>query len=116
MAHLSKRAFEGYLLIDHRDSPGTTVENCLANGVDPNASPLVPKGQQYESATISCTHCQRIVILNPLRTRERHYCGYCDHYICDNPHCRLMASGVVPHKTMQQVFAELETHLLKGID
>lgn len=114
MAFHSQRAVEGYLEIDHRESPGVTLESCVAAGINPSAAPLVPKGQRYESATISCTHCQAVVILNPLRTRERHWCGYCDHYVCDNPVCRLMASGQLPHKTMQQVFDELEAAILKG--
>lgn len=70
----SKRSQEGYLLIDHRASPGTT---------------LVPEGAAYESATITCSHCQTVVVLNPLRTRERGYCRRCDHYVCDNPACNV---------------------------
>lgn len=70
----SKRRQEGYLLIDHRNSPGM---------------PLVPGGTVFESATITCCHCQTVVILNPDRTRPRGYCQKCDHYICDNPVCHL---------------------------
>jgi hypothetical protein len=121
MAFHSKRAVEGCLLIDHRDSPGTTVENCLATGIDPSASPLVPKGQMLETPTFSCKHCQRIVILDMHRRylvsgKPVAYCPHCDHNVCDNPGCRLMASGLVPHKTMQQVFDELERSILEGMD
>ena len=41
----------------------------------------------YESATITCVHCNTIVILNPQRTRPRGHCAKCDAYICDNPIC-----------------------------
>ena len=40
-------------------------------------------GGLFEAATTTCSHCQRIVVLNPDRTRERGYCRKCVHYICD---------------------------------
>lgn len=107
----SLRRFEGEIEINHQNSPGVTVDDVIAAGADPRTMPVVGKGEKFESATISCTHCQAIVILNPLRTRERHYCSHCDHYVCDKPVCRMMASGHVPHKTMQQVFDEFEAQL-----
>ena len=57
----SKRSHEGYLQVDHRACGGAMVE----------------------SATITCSHCQRIVVLNPDRSRSRGFCPKCDHYICD---------------------------------
>ncbi len=72
----SKRRHEGYLLIDHRNSPGVPVGfggSCVAVGA----------GQAFEAATITCSHCQAIVVLNPERDRERAWCAKCDHYICD---------------------------------
>lgn len=30
-----------------------------------------------------CNHCNRIVVLNPERTRSRGYCPNCDMYTCD---------------------------------
>jgi len=40
-------------------------------------------GRTTECATITCSHCQQVMIVNPLRNRERVYCTGCDHYICD---------------------------------
>lgn len=57
----SLQRHEGYLLIDNRAS---------GDGL-------------MESATVTCSHCHRIVVLNPDRTRPREYCSGCDHYICD---------------------------------
>lgn len=57
----SLQRHEGYLLIDNRAS---------GDGL-------------LESATVTCSHCHRIVVLNPDRTRPREYCAGCDHYICD---------------------------------
>lgn len=75
----SKRSQEGYLLIDHRDTPGVSHELVAKSGKD---APVVGNSL-YESATITCSHCQRVIILRPDRTRERGYCRKCDHYICD---------------------------------
>lgn len=63
---LSKKTREGYLLLDHTASPGV---------------PGLPA--YFEAATIKCKHCEKILIRNPARTRERAYCPSCDRYICD---------------------------------
>lgn len=65
---------EGYLLIDNRDAPG---------------SPGVPAGAVFESATITCLHCNGVVVLNPNRKRPRGYCAKCGGYVCDTPACGL---------------------------
>lgn len=72
------RRHEGYLLIDHRQSPG------VPTGPDPA---LVGAGRLFESATVTCSHCQAVIILNPDRLRPRHYCQKCDHYVCDKAAC-----------------------------
>jgi hypothetical protein len=86
----SKRSREGYLLIDNRAAGGGAVE----------------------SPTITCSHCHRVVVLNPLRTRERGYCPKCDNYICDECEAVRVARGFecLP---MTQVFDELENRIIK---
>lgn len=76
----TKRSAEGYVLIDHRNSPGITPEFIRANNLD---APAVGAGQVFESALNVCGHCGADVILNPKRTREREWCFTCDKYICD---------------------------------
>ena len=80
----SLKRHEGYLLIDNRYGPGVSEEFIKASGKE---APVVPEGTCYESATITCAHCNTVVILNPHRTRARNYCRRCDRYICDNPGC-----------------------------
>lgn len=80
----SKRRREGYLMIDHRFSPGVDAELIKASGLD---APIVGPGALFESATVRCCHCGTVVILNPDRSRERGHCKRCDHYVCDNPLC-----------------------------
>lgn len=49
-------------------------------GLDPSQ---VGEGKVMESATLGCAHCSVVVIVNPLRTRERAHCFQCNRYICD---------------------------------
>ena len=82
----SLRRHEGYLLID----------NSLAarNLPDPWASPadraraaavgfIGLTTPVLEVPIATCSHCNRGVVLNPGRTRERAYCLGCDRYLCD---------------------------------
>ena len=75
----SLKRHEGYLLIDNRGLPG--IDN-------PNEKfERIGKNQLYECATITCAHCNTVVILRPDRSRPRNYCRKCDKYVCDNPAC-----------------------------
>lgn len=76
----SKRSLEGYVSIDHRDSPGVSEEFVRASGRDAVA---VPGGRQLEAATLTCGHCQAGIIVNPKRNRDRGWCPKCDRYLCD---------------------------------
>ena len=63
----SKRSLEGELIIDHRAGDGV---------------PGLPR--LFEAPTITCSHCQAVVIVNPDRQRPRAFCSQCDRYICDS--------------------------------
>lgn len=91
-------------MIDHRFTPGLTLEQ---------TQELPPGAGQglFEAPTITCSHCQKIVIINPLRNRERAWCRYCDHYICDPCSGILAATGVC--KTYKQMLDELQEDGLK---
>lgn len=82
----SLKDHSGYLIIDHKDSPGISPEE-IPDRLK-KSTIAVQKGQVYEADIQQCTHCQRGVILNTERIRERGYCPYCYHYICDS--CREM--------------------------
>lgn len=80
----------GYLMIDNR----------LAGG------------GLSEAATSTCSHCQRIIVLNPDRTRERGFCHRCSHYICDQ-------CSAVQHLTLRcvpiaKVFDQLQEGAIRG--
>lgn len=86
----TKRSNEGVILIDHRNSPGLSEEFMRANKLD---GPAVPAGHTLESALVECHSCQRDIVLNPLRTRERAWCRKHDAYLCDECNARRAASG-----------------------
>lgn len=72
---------EGYLMVDHRASPGIPEDAALQLGLDPK---LVASGKLLEAATLTCTHCKCSVMKNPYRTRERGSCPKCNlKYVCD---------------------------------
>lgn len=92
----SKRSLEGYLLVDHRAGDGTAA---------------VPGGRIFERATITCSHCQAQVVLNPSRTRERGYCPKCDHYVCDL--CEGIRVRTGECRTFKQIMDDVQNAALK---
>lgn len=78
----------------------------LAQSLGPDVIPVRP-GSVFESATVTCSHCQRQVVLNPDRTRERGYCPKCDHYVCDACEAIRVAAGG-ECKTFKQIMDEVQ--------
>lgn len=95
---------EGYLMVDHRASPGIPGD------------PLRGEGKLFETKTNHCNHCGTVVIMNPLRKRERAYCSKCDMYICDN--CGIaMKMPDYAHRTFRQSIDEtLTQNILKELN
>lgn len=105
----SKRRHEGYLLLDNRNNEGLTEAMTVASGLPTGAGRGV-----FEAPTITCSHCQTVVVLNPDRQRERPYCRKCDHYICDVCGPVLAQTGVC--KTFQQIIDETLEFAVKQVD
>ena len=74
----SKLSKEGYLFLDHSNSPGMTEAEVHCAGLPPGAGHGI-----FEAPTYTCSHCCTVVILNPNRRRDRAYCIKCNRYICD---------------------------------
>jgi hypothetical protein len=84
----------GYLVVDHRDSPGLTA----ADVAHIPGAVAVGAGQVYECDMAQCGHCAREVRLNPGRVRHREVCPYCFHYVCDSCHAMRVKTGqCIPH-------------------
>lgn len=88
----SKKELEGYVKIDHKDSPGFTPDQARAVGLGPIA-PHVGAGKTFEGATYTCSHCTGVVIINPDRTRARGFCPKCDRFVCDLCEAQRVTSG-----------------------
>ena len=101
----TKRSYEGVLLIDHRVSPG------VPDQMMPAGMPLGSGHGLFEAPIYTCSHCQKQVVVNPLRNRSRAWCRYCDHYICDPCGGILHTTGIC--KTYKQFMDELQEQGLK---
>ena len=102
----SKRSQEGYLLIDNSVNPGLTDEQVITSGLPPGAGKGI-----FEAPTYTCSHCQLVVVLNPLRTRDRGYCPKCDHYVCDR--CEGVRVQTGQCKTFNEIIAEAQEQATK---
>jgi len=103
----SLRQHAGYLVIDHRDSPGLSEADLAKMPAKLRASTvLASAGRMTERDVLTCSHCERAVILEPLRVRDRGYCQKCNHYICDDCESMRVKTGLcVP---MRQIFDQLQ--------
>jgi hypothetical protein len=80
--------------------------------IDNRACDLPPGVQRhFEADTYTCTHCSRVVVLNPARKRERYKCGGCNHHICDECAAEVVAGAAC--KTMQQKYEEHMERVLR---
>ena len=95
----SKRSHEGVILLDHSASPG------IPDQALPGMPPRSGRGK-FEAPCYTCSHCQKVVMVNPLRNRDRAWCKKCDHYICDNCGGILAATGVC--RTWKQLLDQIQ--------
>lgn len=100
----SKRSHEGYLMIDNR------AAEALIAGVPPG----MQIGNFFEAPTLTCSHCQTVLIVNPLRNRERAYCTGCDHYLCDI--CGAARASDGKCKPFRQLVEEAQELAVRGLD
>lgn len=107
----TKRNHEGYLCVDHRESPGLTEAQMKW------AYPEAPAGSGralMEAPVLSCTHCTKALMVNPLRTRDRAWCRACDAYICDDCKLHMVVSG--EHRPMAKICDEVQERFARGLD
>jgi hypothetical protein len=95
----SKKSHDGELFVDHRASPGLPERAAFRLGYHPSQ---VKEGAVFETACYSCSHCQTVVVMNPLRTRERGWCSKCDQYICDGCNMIRQETGYV-HTSVKEI-------------
>ncbi len=106
----SKKSQEGYLMVDHRASPGISEEEARLSGFDPR---FCGEGKLFETATMTCAHCKVAVVKSPLRTRARPHCFKCNHYICDLCEFKAAQSGY-DHAPFEKIVDEIMTEAALG--
>jgi hypothetical protein len=79
----SKKAHEGYVMVDHRASPGIPPGLAMSLGYKPET---VAEGRFFEATTYGCPHCGSCYMKNPWRNRPREHCFKCNMDICDACH------------------------------
>lgn len=93
----SLRRHEGWSWIDH--------------GIGPDLNRLGIS----ELPHFTCPHCNRIVMMNPQRTRPRGYCPKCDHWTCDQYVCATECNPIMRDLALAQRFPETgQPFLLRG--
>ena len=75
----------GYLMVDNRASGG--------------------KLEEY--ATMTCGHCNTIVVLRGDRKRPRGYCKKCHAYVCDNAACVVNCTPILKAVALAQKYPGL---------
>lgn len=101
----------GYLVIDHRFSPGVPEDLARQTGFDPA---LLREGKLLEADTIQCKHCLGIVVKHRMRVRPRGYCVQCDGHLCDPCEGKRSATGYQHYAGEALSDAILETAVLSG--
>lgn len=96
---MTLRDTEGYLKIDHRESPGLP-------------HPFLGKGTMFEAPTFGCPYCQAVVVINPNRTRDREYCPKLHRYMCDS--CGAKRKSGIDLKPFTQIIDEFLTATAHG--
>lgn len=71
---------EGYLLIDHRNSPGISEADAMRLRKLGHNCPVMREGSVTEYATKRCCHCYTPTIYNP--KKHHGHCRKCDDFVC----------------------------------
>lgn len=68
-----------------------------------------------EFNTLTCSHCNRVVVLNPQRVRARGYCQKCHAYVCDSIGCNAECNPILQMVELGIKHPD-EPWLLRGVD
>lgn len=104
-------------MVNHKESPGLSPEFLLEiQKAFPGEDTLPPnRGHgMFEAPIMKCSHCQAMIIINPLRQRPRERCPNCWRNICDK--CSLnMKLGLAcrPYEAVIQAVIDANSGNLK---
>lgn len=95
-------------MLDHRAGAGLPEDLAVLAGL-----PYFSGRGMFEAPTFTCSHCNTVVVLNPMRNRDRAYCGKCDHYVCDG--CgAIRAQDGGKCKTFNQIIEEVQENAARA--
>lgn len=109
---MSKRRLEGYLMMDHRNSPGLSDAHVMERELPAGAG----KGL-FETSVLFCSHCPAMIVVmtptnhNPKRGKAAEYCPGCDRYLCERCHDERIRTGIC--KTWAQQIEEYVERVLQ---
>lgn len=106
---MHKGAPEGYLMIDHRGSPGVDAEFIRRSG---RTALAVGEGQMAEAAIFQCCACQRLIVKTSARADSRNFCRQCDSFMCDA--CAIASHQSGRHIPFTQVLERLFETAIRG--
>ena len=105
----SLRSKEGYFLLDNSQSKPLTDAEVHRAQLPPGTN--AGRGV-FEAPTYTCHRCNRVVVMHPLRTRERKFCRAHNDYMCDP--CGADVAAIGHCKTIQQLIDEVYEAEAKG--
>lgn len=106
----SKRSHEGYLLIDHSESPGLSDRAMAFNGKN------LPSGAgrgALERGIVQCGHCSFGMMVTPLEAVDLCYCRKCDRYICDD--CKLAQVMTGDCRSIDKIIDQAQEAAFRGL-
>ena len=104
-------AREGYMMVDHRASPGLTEAQARACGYDPRHA---AEGRLLEEAILACCHCSQKFLKNLERTRPRERCVKCSgDYVCDVCALEMRKPGYV-HRPFVKLIDDLQEQAFRA--
>lgn len=76
-------------------------------------APDIVRGTR-EFNTMTCAHCNRVVVLNPERTRARGSCLKCMAYVCDHKVCLTECNPFMQSVELAVKYEGNAAYLLRG--
>jgi hypothetical protein len=101
----SRRELEGYVMVDHRESPGFTPQEAAQAGF---RNLPVGKGTKFQGITYRCSHCEAQIVLE-IKNRDKSpgHCSKCDRNLCKR--CALVWKLTGVCRPFNQIIDEMLT-------
>ena len=77
----------GYLYVENPNNLPLVTPESVDAAIRTGKQVIVPPSEMtvYEADLLTCGHCNKQMLKNPHRKRDREWCFSCDRYLCDAP-------------------------------